>query len=70
MAALLNAWQDLRVDYRKDLPEGELMDWTLHDLKAKGVSDFDGNKHLASGHQTEQMTKIYDRKIGKAKSTR
>lgn len=70
MNALLVAWQKLRADYMVGAPEGMVMDWTLHDLKAKGVSDFEGDKHLASGHQTPQMTAVYDRKVGEVDSTR
>ena len=39
---------------------------TLHDLKAKGVSDFEGtlaDKRNAAGHTTEAQTANYDRKI-------
>lgn len=35
--------------------------FTIHDLKAKGVSDFDGNKQLAGGHKDPRMVAVYDR---------
>ena len=36
--------------------------FTMQDLKAKGVSDFKGDKFKASGHKTYAMTAVYDRK--------
>lgn len=36
--------------------------FTFHDLKAKGVSDFDGDRRKAAGHRTERAADIYDRK--------
>jgi hypothetical protein len=46
---------------------------TLHDLKAKSISDFDGSlsdKQNASGHTTLAQTASYDRKIQQVKTTR
>jgi hypothetical protein len=40
--------------------EGLKERFTLHDLKRKGVSDFEGDKLAASGHQSPQMLQIYD----------
>jgi integrase len=42
--------------------ESGVESFTFHDLKAKGVSDFDGDKKAASGHRSEAMVSIYDRK--------
>lgn len=45
---------------------GLLMDFTFHDLKAKGISDFEGSlesKREAAGHTTTKQTADYDRKI-------
>jgi site-specific recombinase XerC len=42
------------------------LDFTFHDLKAKGVSDFEGTtaeKQFASGHKTESQIRVYDRKV-------
>lgn len=39
---------------------------TFHDLKAKGISDYEGSskdKQLFSGHKTESQVVIYDRKV-------
>jgi len=37
--------------------------FTFHDLKAKGVSDTEGDKQKASGHKSPQMVAVYDRKL-------
>jgi len=51
------AWQRLM----KRAVEGGLKKrFTLHDLKRKGVSDFEGDKLAASGHRSPQMLQIYD----------
>lgn len=42
------------------------LDFTFHDLKAKGISDFNGTpaeKQFASGHKSESQISIYDRKV-------
>jgi integrase len=44
--------------------------FTFHDLKAKGVSDFDGDKKLASGHKSDAMVDVYDRKPKNVKATK
>lgn len=39
---------------------------TFHDLKAKGISDYEGSskdKQLFSGHKTESQVVVYDRKV-------
>lgn len=67
LRAFANAWQELRaVAVTKQQP----IDWTFHDLKAKGVSDFEGIKQEGSGHRTAQMTTLYDRLEGVVKSTK
>jgi site-specific recombinase XerC len=50
--------------------KGHTTDWHFHDLKAKGVSDFEGDKHKASGHKTIAMTEVYNRLPESVKSTR
>ncbi|MGZ8213511.1 MAG: tyrosine-type recombinase/integrase [Methylosarcina sp.] len=37
--------------------------FTFHDLKARGVSDTEGDKQKASGHKSASMLAVYDRKI-------
>jgi integrase len=38
-------------------------DFTFHDIKAKGISDYEGNKQEFSGHKTAAQVDVYDRKI-------
>jgi integrase len=45
---------------------GKKMDCTFHDLKAKGISDYEGSskeKQIFSGHKTESQVVVYDRKV-------
>lgn len=42
----------------------------FHDLKAKGVSDFEGDKQAAGGHRTPGQVKVYDRARLVVKPTR
>lgn len=42
------------------------LDFTFHDIKAKGISDFAGSvseKQQASGHKTQSQVHVYDRKV-------
>lgn len=42
----------------------DLAHFTFHDLKAKGISDYeDGDKREFSGHKTERQVASYDRKV-------
>jgi len=51
------AWQRLmKIAVERGLKER----FTLHDLKRKGVSDFQGDKLAASGHRSPQMLQVYD----------
>ncbi|HVT35662.1 MAG TPA: hypothetical protein VHE37_08760 [Nevskiaceae bacterium] len=65
--AFQSAWQTIKQEARK---RGHAVDWHFHDLKAKGVSDFEGDKHIASGHKTHRMTEVYDRRKATVPSTR
>ena len=67
LRSLQDAWNDLRKIAGE---RGHAIDWRLHDVKAKGVSDARGDKHIASGHKTQRMTAVYDRLPGKAPPTR
>lgn len=62
-----SAWQRLMKKAEKHIG---IKPFPFHDLKAKGVSDFDGNKKDASGHKSEAMVAVYDRKKIKVKPTR
>ena len=56
---------------RKALKEGLILErFSFHDLKAKGVSDFEGDKFKASGHKSPRMLAVYDRKLEIVPSTR
>lgn len=37
-------------------------DFTFHDIKAKSISDYSGNKQRFSGHKTASQVAVYDRK--------
>jgi len=57
-------WSKARVAAGQKL--GEELTCTFHDLKAKGISDYEGSskeKQLFSGHKTESQVLIYDRKL-------
>ncbi|MDR5611740.1 MAG: integrase [Arsenophonus sp.] len=59
-----NHWREAKSKATKTL--GRNLDFTFHDIKAKGISDFDGSskdKQLFSGHKTESQVQIYDRKV-------
>ncbi|MDD5271397.1 MAG: tyrosine-type recombinase/integrase [Methylovulum sp.] len=56
-------WQRLMVN----AAENGLERFTFHDLKAKGVSDTEGNKQEASGHRTAAMVDTYNRKLSEVK---
>lgn len=42
----------------------------FHDLKGKGWSDCNGDKQKGSGHKTEKMVAVYDRKLAVVDPTR
>jgi len=67
-SAFDSAWNTLMTEC---LSAGTLLQrFHFHDLKAKGVSDFDGDKQQAAGHKTPQMAAVYDRKIHRIKPTK
>ncbi|MFQ3232012.1 MAG: integrase [Reinekea sp.] len=43
-------------------------DFTFHDLKAKGISDYEGNKQEFSGHKTAAQVDVYDRKVKRVRA--
>jgi|TARA_B110000902_G_scaffold154849_1_gene177740 hypothetical protein len=48
----------------KDNHSGEwLANFTFHDIKAKSISDYDGNLQDLSGHKTEAQAQSYSRKV-------
>lgn len=64
--AFKSAWTRLK---NKMKQEG-IEPFNFHDLKAKGVSDFEGDKLAASGHKDSKMLAVYNRKKIVTDSTR
>lgn len=58
-------WRKAKEAAKEKFPE-LLFDFTFHDLKAKGISDLEGNiydKQEISGHLNVEQTAKYDRKV-------
>lgn len=64
--AFKSAWTRLK----KKMKQEGIEPFNFHDLKAKGVSDFEGDKLAASGHKDPKMMAVYDRKKLVTDSTR
>jgi len=56
---LSGIWNRARREYEKK--NGVLIDWTFHDLKAKAISDFEGDKQNFSGHKEKLVMESYNR---------
>jgi len=60
-------WRKARSDgeaaARENGHPGASFDFTFHDIKAKSISDWDGDKQQFSGHKTRAQVEVYDRKI-------
>jgi site-specific recombinase XerD len=41
---------------------GLMLDFTFHDIKAKAISDYEGDKQRFSGHKTARQVSTYDRR--------
>jgi hypothetical protein len=57
-------WENARAAASEKL--GRKLTVTFHDLKAKGISDYEGSsrdKQLFSGHKAESQVLVYDRKL-------
>jgi integrase len=65
--AFKSAWQRA---IAKAVKKSAIERFTFHDLKRKGVSDFSGDKLLASGHHSASMLRIYDVSIGTIPATK
>ena len=65
--AFSSAWQ---IVMKKAVREAGIRSFTFHDIKAKGVSDFEGDKAKASGYKSLRMVAVYDRKIETVDPTR
>lgn len=53
-------WRRARIKAGKDFKNK--LDFTFHDIKAKSISDYDGDKQRFSGHKTFSQVVVYDRK--------
>lgn len=53
---VLKKWQE-----RSDASEMPTIAWTYHDIKAKGISDYIGDKQAFSGHKSHAMMERYNR---------
>ncbi len=56
-----STWQKNRQRIARE--HGIVIDWTYHDIKAKGVSDFTGDKQRFSGHKHAGSVSVYNRKV-------
>lgn len=66
LEAFRTAWGRLM---RRAVKEGLSQRFTFHDLKARGVSNVDGDKQAASGHKSAAMVARYDRKKKRVEAT-
>lgn len=58
-------WRDVKAAAQEKYPHLQI-DFTFHDLKAKGISDLEGGteeKQAISGHKNPRQTAAYDRKV-------
>lgn len=63
----------IQAQYSKAMKSAGINDATFHDIKAKGISDFNGTlaeKSEAAGHTNLLITKSYDRKIKHVRSVK
>lgn len=57
---LRSIWHAAREAARRKT--GKPLDFTFHDIKARAISDFEGDKQRFSGHKTPAQVQTYDRK--------
>lgn len=60
--AFRERWKKAKLAAAKKSPTLNF-DFTFHDIKAKAISDWDGDKKKFSGHKSESQVAIYDRKV-------
>ena len=63
------AFKSVWIRLKKKMVLEGIEPFNFHHLKAKGVSDFEGDKLQASGHSDPKMLKVYDRKKHTVKAT-
>lgn len=56
-----NYWRKAKEKALAENPELKL-DFTFHDIKAKAITDWTGDKKQFSGHKTDSQVAVYDRK--------
>lgn len=59
-------WHKAKAEAKKKT--GLALDFTFHDIKAKSISDYEGDKQQFSGHKTAAMVASYDRKTQSVES--
>jgi len=59
---MVRGWWDKAKADAKEINPSMGIDFTFHDIKAKSISDYDGNKQKFSGHKTLSQVAIYDRR--------
>ncbi|HBA34882.1 MAG TPA: integrase [Gammaproteobacteria bacterium] len=59
--AFRERWDKARRTAQANHPELKI-DFTFHDIKAKAISDWDGDKKAMSGHKSDSQIAVYDRK--------
>lgn len=64
---LSGSWQKA---FWRAYPDGVDDRFTFHDLKAMGVTDFEGDKHKATGDHSPQMVRVYDRSLEAIEATK
>ncbi len=47
--------------WKKAKSKAKIMDVIFHDIKAKSISDYDGDKQLFSGHKSRSQMERYNR---------
>lgn len=55
------AYEARKAEFIKQYPPQFTERFSLHDLKAKGISDYQGDKQHFSGHKTSSMMETYNR---------
>ena len=63
---LKTLWAKARAKFATNTKAPKI-DWTFHDLKAKGISDFEGDKQNFSGHKNRLQMERYNRSPDKTK---
>ena len=54
-------YETRKAEFIKQYPPQFAERFSLHDLKAKGISDYEGDKQYFSGHKTKAMAERYNR---------